>query len=460
MPEVIVIDEIGTELEAPGRPHDRRARRPAHRHGPRQQPRQPDAQPDALRPDRRDPERDPRRRGGAPPADPEERPGAQGAADLRRHRRDPGPRAGHGPRRRRRDGRRDAARRPGRARAALAGRGRRPQVAVPAAALAARAARPRPAGPRALRRARRLGRRRLAHRARLARHRRLPHDAWDPAGGARPGYRPGASGGWRESRGRTGEAGGRTLPGERIARHDERGGPSGYGARGGSRAGGPAGRARAARAARRPARRPGGPAGSRARAVDGARSSPARSPTAGRWSARQRPRPRSEARAREAREWERQAQWRDQAARALEAFKAEEGTGPANVADLDATCDGTGRRGPAPIAADLVADDERSPTGPIAAAVDDDGPALRVESGDPADAAGLPVRRQPQAPGAGRQGAPAAGHRRPPGRRGGRRHDPAQRVPPEGPDDPRGRGPGAARSTCSRPTRSSRCRPA
>ena len=98
MPQVIVIDEIGTELEAPGRPDDRRARRPADRHGPRQQPRQPDAQPDPVRPDRRDPERDPRRRGGAPAADPEERPRAQGAADVRRDHRDPGPRAGHGPR--------------------------------------------------------------------------------------------------------------------------------------------------------------------------------------------------------------------------------------------------------------------------------------------------------------------------------------------------------------------------
>ena len=88
MPQVIVIDEIGTELEAAGRADDRRARRPADRHGPRQQPRQPDAQPDPVRPDRRDPERDPRRRGGAPAADPEERPRAQGAADVRRHRRD------------------------------------------------------------------------------------------------------------------------------------------------------------------------------------------------------------------------------------------------------------------------------------------------------------------------------------------------------------------------------------
>jgi hypothetical protein len=69
-----------------------------------------------------------------------------------------------------------------------------------------------------------------------------------------------------------------------------------------------------------------------------------------------------EVRARDAREWERQAQWRDQASRALEAFKAEEGTGPVNVADL-------------------VADDERLADRAVATAVDEEGPALRVESG-------------------------------------------------------------------------------
>ena len=152
----------------PGRADHRRARRPADRHGPRQQPRQPDAQPDAVRPDRRDPERHPRRRGGAPPADPEERPRAQGAADLRRDRRDPGPRTGHGPRRRGRHDRRDAARRPGRARAPLAGRGGRPSQPGPAAAVASRAARRRAV--------RRPGRCRLvvADGARLARRGLVP----------------------------------------------------------------------------------------------------------------------------------------------------------------------------------------------------------------------------------------------------------------------------------------------
>jgi stage III sporulation protein SpoIIIAA len=180
---------------------------------------------------------------------------------------------------------------------------------------------------------------------------------WDPAGGARPGYRPGASGGWRESRGRTGEAGGRTLPGERIARHDDREGPGPGGARpaGARGAVGPGGPAGAAGSGG-----PTGAAGSRAGAVEApfvvgeiADRGPVERAAA---------EAALEVRARDAREWERQAQWRDQASRALEAFKAEEGTGPANVADL-------------------VADDERLADRAVATAVDEDGPALRVESG-------------------------------------------------------------------------------
>ena len=77
-------------------------------------------------------------------------------------------RAGRGPRRRRRHRRRDAARRPGRARAALARRGGRPSQPGPAAAVAARAAR---RG--AVRRARR-GRLAVADGAGLARRRRVP----------------------------------------------------------------------------------------------------------------------------------------------------------------------------------------------------------------------------------------------------------------------------------------------
>ena len=100
-----------------------------------------------------------------------------------------------GPRRRRRHRRRDAARRPGRAGAALAGRGGRPSQPGPAAAVAARAAR---RG--AVRRARRGGLA-VADGARLAGRRRRTAAAAtarrSAASGVRPGYRPGATGGWR-----------------------------------------------------------------------------------------------------------------------------------------------------------------------------------------------------------------------------------------------------------------------
>ncbi len=157
---------------------------------------------------------------------------------------------------------------------------------------------------------------------------------WDPAGAARPGFRPGASGGWRESRGRPGEAGGRTMPGERIARLGDRGTPGGGGP--GSDAGSRAGVAEAPFVA--------GEIADRGPVERGATETAA------------------DVRARDVREWERQVEWRDQAARALEAFKAEEGIGPVN-------------------AADLVADDEALADRAVAAAVDEDGPALRVETG-------------------------------------------------------------------------------
>jgi len=187
---------------------------------------------------------------------------------------------------------------------------------------------------------------------------------WDPAGSGRPGYRPGASGGWRESRGRGAEPGGRTLPGERIARHDERGRPSGHAASGGSRpGGGPADL--------------GGPAGSRRAGVEApfvvgeiADRGPVERAAAAEAAL--------DGRAREAREWERQAEWREQAARAIEAFKADAGTGPANAVRLaQPAAESTAAENPA----DLIADDERLADRAIAAAVDEDGPALHVESG-------------------------------------------------------------------------------
>jgi stage III sporulation protein SpoIIIAA len=125
-------------------------------------------------------------------------------------------------------------------------------------------------------------------------------------GALRSGYRPGQSGGWRQTRGGSGResapratsdgGGPGTLPGERFATP-----PSG-------------GRASSVRledppfiagdiADRGPLERGGQPI--------------------------------LEAPAREARELERQKAWRDQATRALTALRAEEGTGPVNADDLD-----------------------------------------------------------------------------------------------------------------------------
>ena len=172
-----------------------------------------------------------------------------------------------------------------------------------------------------------------------------------------PAFRQGASGGWRETRGGRSATGadrspgggerpaqgtesGRTIPGERIARRDN-GGPAG---------GGPA---------------DSGPPG----ASPGSRFAIADAPFVAGEIADRGPLERSgtaiapaEVRAREARELDRHREWRDQASRALEAFKAEEGTGPVN-------------------AAVLAADDEALADRAIAAARDEDGPALRVEHG-------------------------------------------------------------------------------
>jgi stage III sporulation protein SpoIIIAA len=116
-------------------------------------------------------------------------------------------------------------------------------------------------------------------------------------GGFRPGYRPGASGGWRQTRGGPGR--------ESSARAAVTSGPSVVmpGERFGS------GSADAPFVA--------GDIADRGPLERGA------TPTA------------IETRAREARELERQKAWRDQASRALQSFKAEEGTGPVNADDLE-----------------------------------------------------------------------------------------------------------------------------
>ncbi len=119
-------------------------------------------------------------------------------------------------------------------------------------------------------------------------------------GGFRPGYRPGASGGWRQTRGGSGREssprgpvseGGApaTMPGERFAARPNEA-PFVVGDI----------------ADRGPLERGAGAA-----------------PTA------------VETRAREARELERQKAWRDQAARALQTLKVEEGTAPVNADDLE-----------------------------------------------------------------------------------------------------------------------------
>ena len=185
----------------------------------------------------------------------------------------------------------------GRPRAALARRGGRAPIAGPAAAVAPRAARRGTV--------RRPGRWRLAvaDGAGLAGRRLRPDDRRLPRGRAGrrsdPGYRPGASGGWRQTRGGSGREsaprgpvseGGASgvMPGERIA------------GRGAAEAPFVAGDI----ADRGPLER-------------GATSTAL------------------ETRAREARELERQKAWRDQAARALQTLKADEGTAPVNADALE-----------------------------------------------------------------------------------------------------------------------------
>jgi stage III sporulation protein SpoIIIAA len=79
--------------------------------------------------------------------------------------------------------------------------------------------------------------------------------------------------------------------------------------------------------------------------------------------------PAPEPRARDARELSRQREWRESATKAIDALKAEEGTGPVN-------------------AADLAADDEALMDRAIEAEAEETGPALRIE-----DPAGLPTLR-------------------------------------------------------------------
>jgi stage III sporulation protein SpoIIIAA len=133
-------------------------------------------------------------------------------------------------------------------------------------------------------------------------------------GSLRSGYRPGASGGWRQTRGGSGREsaprgpiseGGApgSMPGERFASPP-----------GGSSGGGVVGTRGAPRLEDPPF--VAGEIADRGPIERGAQAI-------------------IDTRAREARELERQRAWRDQATRALTALKAEEGTGPVNADDLD-----------------------------------------------------------------------------------------------------------------------------
>ncbi len=174
-----------------------------------------------------------------------------------------------------------------------------------------------------------------------------PGGAGSPAGpGYRAGYRPGASGGWRQTRGGSArETGPRgrivdpgasdgalgTLPGERFAVP-----PSG--------------------------------SASRTRAVPRAADLPfVAGEIADRGPLERGDPPPVEPRARDAREWQRQQAWREQAARAIVDLKADEGTGPVNALDLEA------EPADAEDAAALAEDVEAG------AELGDDGAVLRVE---------------------------------------------------------------------------------
>jgi stage III sporulation protein SpoIIIAA len=163
-------------------------------------------------------------------------------------------------------------------------------------------------------------------------------------GGYRSGYRPGASGGWRQTRGGSGREG--------AARQD-----------GGGRAG-PPGAGSGAVPPVLPGERFAAPPGA-TRAAASIEDAPfVAGDIADRGPLERGAAPAVEPRARDARELERQRAWRDQASRALTALKADEGTGPVNADELDEGDE---------------ADDEALADRAIATAVEEDGEAIRIE---------------------------------------------------------------------------------
>jgi stage III sporulation protein SpoIIIAA len=162
-------------------------------------------------------------------------------------------------------------------------------------------------------------------------------------GGLRSGYRPGASGGWRQARGR--ESSARAEGGGRSGGRSSGRSSDGVGA-----GGGPAG---STLPGERFAVPPGaiGP-GSEIPFVAG--------DIADRGPLERGDVPALEPRARDARELQRQKAWAEQATRAITALKAEEGTGPVNGDEFDE-------------------DDEALADRAIASAIDEDGETIRVD---------------------------------------------------------------------------------
>ncbi|HEU4571702.1 MAG TPA: AAA family ATPase, partial [Candidatus Limnocylindrales bacterium] len=156
--------------------------------------------------------------------------------------------------------------------------------------------------------------------------------------GLRPGYRPGQSGGWRPSRSGASREGGR---GETPRGSAGNGGNGGAGSRGTVLPGEQFGRAgTAALVPQADAPFVAGEIADRGPLERG--SAP------------------PEPRAREARELQRQLAWRDQASRALTALRADEGTGPVNADELDE-------------------DDERLADRAVETAAAEDGETLRLD---------------------------------------------------------------------------------
>ena len=312
------------------------------------------------------------------------------------------------------------------------------------------------------------------------------------AGSPGPGPgRGGASPGWRGAshvphgrlRGRGPAAGAPGVPARAVRRlaqrraagsdrgGSDRGGSDRGGAQPGGRPTGPAERA-AGRAVRRPSRGRTPVPGPRRVAVPGCDGGAGRavrgratSRTAARWSEPRPPASAAEVRARDARELQRQKAWRDEAARALNTLREDEGTRPVNAAELEADGGGSGSRAwcRARTAGRRARPGRcrstrrrrrrrgrrRRRSAPARSQVEGGTlPTLRVFPH------GISRKRLEQAIRDLQLPviiARAAGR----GRRG---DDAPQRVPPEASRDPRGGGPRRSRSTSSRPTRSSRCR--